>query len=150
MAIDNDSFIDSNNDNNALVVVIRSHPKFLCIVRGIIGQIGEVYELSNTEIADIKHGIDEACSNIIKHAYGGNKNKKIVIRFSLSPSNIKIIIEDSGKKINLNELKGRDLDNLKPGGLGLHIIAKAFDSVTYDETKKKGNRLELIRSLSKK
>ncbi|NJD55951.1 MAG: ATP-binding protein [Nitrospirae bacterium] len=42
-------------------------------------------------------------------------------------------------------MRGRDLDDVRPGGLGLHFIKRVFDEVAYDPKRKAGNRLLLIK-----
>ena len=54
---------------------------------------------------------------------------------------------DSGEKVTPELLKGRDLDDVRPGVLGIHFIRRAFDVAAYDEKKKKGNRLRLVKYL---
>jgi anti-sigma regulatory factor (Ser/Thr protein kinase) len=101
--------------------------------------------MSDSEIEDVKLGVDEACSNIIKYAYRGDTNQKIVIKFVETERNFTVIIEDSGVKASLKEFRGRNLNDIRPGGLGIHLIKKAFDTVILDPRKKKGNRLILTR-----
>ena len=61
-----------------------------------------------------------------------------------------MIIEDSGLKADVASIKGRDLDDIRPGGLGVHLIKRACDVVEFDEKKKKGNRLRLVKYLKVK
>ena len=61
-----------------------------------------------------------------------------------------MVIEDNGIKSDPESMKGRDLDDLKPGGLGIHFIKKVFDVFELDSRKKDGNRLRLIKYLKGK
>jgi anti-sigma regulatory factor (Ser/Thr protein kinase) len=128
-------------------ITIPSHPKYLCIVRKTTSAVGELYGIPDTDLEDIKLAIDEACSNVIKHAYGGDATKKIVVKYTVTKNLFKVIIEDSGIKAQIEFMQGRSLNDVRPGGLGIHFIRRVFDGLRFDEKKKKGNRLILSKTL---
>ena len=135
---------------NSIIISIPSHPKYLCMVRDVTVRMGELNGVDEAIIDNIKLAVDEACSNVIKHAYKRDTDKKIVIKYKVTDRAFEIIIEDSGIKAKPGSLKGRDLDDIRPGGLGLHLIKRAFDVFEFDKKKKKGNRLKLIKYLKEK
>jgi len=126
---------------------IPSHPKYLSVVRDVTERLGTVYGMDRKLRGDIKLAIDEACSNVIKHSYKGDTSKKIRLIYEINGELFKVIIDDSGVKADIKSLKGRNLDDVRPGGLGIHFIRKIFDVFRLDETKKRGNRLVLIKYL---
>lgn len=126
---------------------IPSHPKYLSVVRDVTERLGTVYGMDRRLRGDIKLAIDEACSNVIKHSYKGDTSKKIRLIYEINGELFKVIIDDSGVKADIKSLKGRNLDDVRPGGLGIHFIRKIFDVFRLDETKKRGNRLVLIKYL---
>ena len=128
-------------------ITVPSHPKYLSVVRKTTDAFGKLNELPEQDLEDIKLAIDEACSNVIKHAYGGDETKKIVVKYTVTKKLFKIIIEDSGTKAHIEFMQGRSLNDVRPGGLGIHFIRRVFDGVRFDEHKKKGNRLILSRAL---
>lgn len=132
---------------NSVIITISSHPKYLSIVRCVTVGIGELSGLQPAEIEGIKLAVDEACSNVIKHAYRGDIGKKIVVKYKVTKKSFEVTIEDNGIKSDVESMKGRDLDDLKPGGLGIHFIRKIFDVFELDSRKKDGNRLRLIKYL---
>jgi len=103
--------------------------------------------MTDSVIEDVKLAVDEACANVIKHAYRGDTRQKIVVKFKLREKGFEVIIEDSGIKAQPELIAGRNLDEVRPGGLGIHFIKKTFDVFQFDEKKTKGNRLRLIRYL---
>ncbi len=135
---------------DSAIITIPSHPKYLSIVRAVTGKMAELSGMAESAIEDVKLAVDEACSNVIKHAYKGNVNQKIILRFKTSPKGFEVIIEDNGLKVHPESLVGRDLEDIKPGGLGIHFIKKVFDIFALDEKKKKGNRLRLLRYMKGK
>lgn len=134
---------------NLIIITIPSHPRYLSIVRAVSGKIAELSGIPDSEVEDVKLAIDEACSNVIKHAYKGDVNQMIILRFKTSSKNFEVTIDDNGIKANPDSLKGRDLTDIRPGGLGIHFIKRVFNIFELDEKKKKGNRLRLIKYLKK-
>jgi serine/threonine-protein kinase RsbW len=132
---------------DSVTITIPSHPKYLSIVRSVTGKMAQIYEITESLTEDMKLAVDEACANVIKHAYRGDITKKIVLKYKITKKSFNVIIEDSGIKAQTDLIKGRSLDDIRPGGLGIHFIKRVFDVFQFDETKKKGNRLILIKSM---
>jgi serine/threonine-protein kinase RsbW len=132
---------------DSITITIPSHPKYLSVVRSVTVKVGQMNGMKEELLEDIKLAVDEACANVIKHSYRGNTSGKIVIKYTTTPENYRVIITDNGIKAHNDLLKGRDLDDVRPGGLGIHFIKRVFDVFELDEKKKKGNRLILIKHL---
>lgn len=128
-------------------ITVPADPKYLSLVRDMTARMGVLGEIEGLVIDTLKLAIDEACANIIKHAYKGDTGKNIRIHYRITKETFEAVIEDSGEKVTPELLKGRDLDEVRPGGLGMHFIKRAFDVAAYDEKKKKGNRLRLVKYL---
>jgi anti-sigma regulatory factor (Ser/Thr protein kinase) len=133
-----------------VMITVPSHPKYLSLVRAVTVTMGAQNGVDDTVIEHMQHAVDEACSNVIKHAYGGDPNEKIGVTLRISQEAFEVIIEDNGRKADLASIKGRALDDIRPGGLGVHLIKRACDVVEFDEEKKKGNRLRLVKYLKVK
>jgi anti-sigma regulatory factor (Ser/Thr protein kinase) len=130
---------------DSVVVTIPSQAKYLSVVRAATVNIGKLYGMDEPVIEDVKLAVDEACSNVIKHAYKGNPSRKIVVKYRAIQDRFEVIIEDNGMKGRMELMKGRSLDDIRPGGLGIHFIKRVFDVFEFDEKKKDGNRLILIK-----
>jgi anti-sigma regulatory factor (Ser/Thr protein kinase) len=129
------------------MITVPSHPKYLSLIRAVTVMIGTQNKVDETVIRHMEHAVDEACSNVIKHAYAGDPNEQIGVTLRISPEAFEVIIEDSGLKADVASIKGRGLDDIRPGGLGVHLIKRACDVFEFDEEKKKGNRLRLVKYL---
>jgi len=134
---------------DSTLIAIPSHPKYLCMIRDVTARIGQLHNVPETDIEHIKLAVDEACSNVIKYAYRGDTTKKILIKFRLRKKGFEVVIEDSGEKAKSELIEGRSLSDVRPGGLGVHLIRRAFDVVSFDDRKKKGNRLVLVKYLER-
>lgn len=133
-----------------ILIKIPSNPKYLTIVRSVTEKVCSLFSFKRELMEEFKHAIDEACSNVIKYAYGFDSTKDIIIKFKVSKDRFMVVIEDKGKKANIEMIKGRALEEVKPGGLGVHFIKRVFDVYKFDSRKKIGNRLILIRELKSK
>jgi serine/threonine-protein kinase RsbW len=63
----------------------------------------------------------------------------------MTKKGFEVLIEDHGVKAQPESIEGRNLDDIRPGGLGIHLIKRAFDIFQFDQRKRRGNRLKLIR-----
>lgn len=136
--------------SEAIEIKLPSDPKFLKIIRSAMNHVGETMGFSQDETNNITLAVDEACSNIIKHAYGGSTNQPIHILCHLYKDRLEILLRDFGKKADINEIKSRELDDVRPGGLGVHLIKSVMDIVNYDNSLEQGNQLRLVKFVGKK
>ena len=129
---------------DSVVIKVRSDPKYLSLVRSVTAKVGGLCGLSESTTEDIKLAVDEACSNVIKHAYGGDTHQSILVKYRMTKKGFEVLIEDSGVKVQPDSIEGRDLEDIRPGGLGVHLIKRAFDFYQFDQRKRRGNRLKLV------
>jgi anti-sigma regulatory factor (Ser/Thr protein kinase) len=98
------------------------------------------------DIADLVLAVDEALTNVIRHGYGGAAGKPIElslreVRDGAGRAGVEIVVRDYGRQVPLDRICGRDLDDLRPGGLGVHIIRNVMESAEYSHAKGGGMRL---------
>ncbi|MDD2706382.1 MAG: ATP-binding protein [Verrucomicrobiae bacterium] len=94
--------------------------------------------------------VDEACTNIIRHAYEGKTDGRIELDLFSDHDFWEVRLRDYGKKCPPEKLRGRPLSEVRPGGLGLHFIRFAFDEVIFDTNQTEGTCLRLRKKISKK
>ena len=94
---------------------------------------------------EVKLAIDEALQNIIRHAYDFDKTKKITIKLEkISDTSLKAELRDFGTRVSSNKIKPRALDDIKPGGLGIHFIKSITKKFSYEHQDDGGTILTLI------
>lgn len=108
-----------------------SHPGNLCLVRDFVRQFLAAIELPDAEKDLIVLGLDEACTNVIRYAYEHCTNKLIVLSCERADDGITFRLRDFGTQCSKEKLKGRPLELVQPGGLGIHLIHRAFTQVDY-------------------
>lgn len=91
-------------------------------------------------------GVDEACTNIIRHAYHLRDDQPIALSLEANSRCVCLRLRDYGCQCSPDAMKGRAHDLIKPGGLGLHLIRNAFDNVDYI-LKRRGTELVLTKKL---
>ena len=95
--------------------------------------------------------IAEAAQNIVKHAYKDEPDSKdiMVVEISCKDNKLKIAFYDMGTPVDPEKVKHREIDNIKPGGLGTFFIQEIMDVVEFQDKKKKPwiNHLVLTKQL---
>lgn len=102
--------------------------------------------LTEEEAATLILAIDEACTNIIRHAYQ-HRCRPLRITFERRRCHLRVTLRDYGKNCAPSEIRGRALEDVRPGGVGVHIIRQVFDDVIYTP-KPRGTELVLIKRVS--
>lgn len=136
----------SKNANHMASITIPSHPMYLSMVRVFLEKLLKLIDLPTSTIEDLKSAVDEACSNVIKYAYKNDYTKSIKVAVECSADIIIVVIEDRGEGPADKDFKGRELSDIRPGGLGMHFIRKAFDKVSFIR-RRSVNKLTLMRRL---
>jgi len=80
---------------------------------------------------DIVLALDEALQNVIRHAYDGRDDGSIVIDIERHGPKLVFFVRDYAPPINVDKVRPRDLDDVKPGGLGTHLIREIMDEVEF-------------------
>lgn len=91
-------------------------------------------------------GVDEACTNIIRHAYHLQDDQPISLSLEGKNDCVCVRLRDYGKQTEPQAMKSRPADLIRPGGLGLHLIRNAFDQVDY-VLRSRGTELVLTKNL---
>ena len=133
---------------------LQSNPTMLCVVRSAVTRLTEKLGFPEPECRAVVRAVDEALTNIIRHAYRGQTGRPIEASFrsirvrrdgGQRPA-LEILLEDQGVKVDRAKLRGRRLEDVRPGGLGLHFIHQSMDTVEFRHRKGK-NRLRLVKFL---
>jgi len=126
-----------------VTLTVPSHPKYLYVVRSALYPILVNAGFNRKDSRRTILAVDEACSNIIKHAYDGDPSKTITLTIIDTADRFTVRLRDYGKKTDTSKIAPRDLADIRPGGLGTLFIGAAFDVVTYDTTGEQGTLLTL-------
>ena len=128
---------------------IASRPDCLRLVRTMVREAGDANGCGDDCISQMVMAVDEACQNIIRHAYLGDPDGEIVVDIRRQGETIEIHLLDFAAPVDVSSSKPRRLDEVKPGGLGTHFIQECVDECGFltppDGT---GNCLRLVKKIT--
>jgi serine/threonine-protein kinase RsbW len=148
---------ERNGDSSSSLLLrleLPSDPSLLCAVRGAVERLTESMGFSAADCRAVTLAVDEALTNIIRHSYNGRPDRPIEMFFrsvhrhakdkTTEGLGLEILLCDRGPSIERAQLCMRALEEVKPGGLGLHFIQQSMDVVEYKRAKGT-NRLRLVK-----
>jgi len=120
----------------------------LRLIRNAVRETSEFCGFSKTDVGDIVLAVDEACQNVIRHAYGGKGIGDISIELRQRSDAMIVMIRDFADPVDISKVKPRDLDDIRPGGLGTHLIQEVMDEVDFlPPPIDGGNLLRLVKKI---
>jgi len=102
---------------------------------------------SDLERGRIVLAADEAVTNVIRHTYRSVPDLPIILSATVNDGFFDLRLRDYGPPVDANALKGRDLEDIRPGGLGLLLLQSVFTKVEH-LTLPDGNEWHLGKPLS--
>jgi len=123
---------------------VRSDPRLLRCIRNLVRGWLEACELEREATDEMVLAIDEACSNAIRHSYGGECDRFVELTLRADHDVVEVRLCDQGEPCPpenrvRRELQAPDPDRLKPGGLGVQLMHRAFDEVDFCPDRTTGN-----------
>jgi len=117
-------------------------------LRTAVRECVEASGCSENPTADIVLAVDEACQNVIRHAYTGDPEGVIELLVRREGGDLVFSLFDSAPEIDPSKVKPRDLDDVRPGGLGTHFIRKVMDQTDFlPRPPGSGNLLRMVKRI---
>ena len=157
-------------DDSRLVTVKRSTDAVAVHTPGDVSYLGHIRELvcdlahkvgfPSEDIAKIEMAVDEACTNIVEHAYAPDANwrwqqQRPEIRIVVRIAHDQLIVElnDHGQHFDFAAYRPANVQdraqNMQTGGYGIAIMRQFMDEVVYTSSDAEGNTLRLVKYLKK-
>lgn len=138
-----------------ILLKIPGETNYLDKIRSFIGGIASEVGFNEEDLYKIETAVDEACANVIEHAYEEEAEvKPLIISIEVTPSKLIISIIDYGKGFNLNLIKPPDIPKFiaekRDGGFGLFLIKTLMDEIDYRSEPNTYNELTLIKYIKPK
>lgn len=136
-----------------MVVQLVSQPRYLAPTRRLVHEFCRQFGFDDRGAGQVALAVDEALCNVIRHGYGQRPDGPIWIKLwpyaSIERQNagVRIVIEDEARQVDPSQIKGRPLEEIRPGGLGVHIIREVMDESVYERREVVGMRLTMVRRL---
>ena len=120
----------------------------LATIRQFVAQTGHDLGLDERMIYELQLAVDEASTNVVRHAYGG-QGGEVEVTVEEIESGVRMIVRDWGEPFDPMRVPAPDvsapLEQRKLGGLGLFLISQVMDSVSFAFDAEQGNTLTMVK-----
>lgn len=95
---------------------------------------------------DLVLALDEACQNVIRHAYGPDREGDIGLAIERKGDELVFLVTDWAPRTDPARVRPRDPDDVRPGGLGTFLIQEVMDAADFVEPPPGcGNLLRMVK-----
>lgn len=130
-------------------LVVSGYFENLSIISEFVVHAAALAGLDERAVYAIQMAVDEACTNIISHAYGGEGYGSIRLVYQIQPDGFQVTIYDQGRPFDPTQIPEFDptlpLDQRAKGGMGLFLIHRSVDRVEFKFGTPDGNQLLLFK-----
>ena len=130
-------------------ITVSGHYKNLAKISAFIEQAARQAGLDEQAVYAVQMAVDEACSNIIEHGYGGEGRGSIRLACQIQKDGLQVMIRDQARPFDPSQVPKLDTDaslsKRKPRGMGLFFIRKLVDKAEFEMDTPNGNRLILFK-----
>lgn len=131
---------------------IESRTERLIAVRDFVSGAAREFGFNDEEISKIALAVDEACTNVIKHAYKFDPGKQLNVTVKRGDGAFEVSIRDTGKQFNPAGLEPPDmkeyLTHFRRGGLGVYLMKTLMDKIEYNFEPGQPNEVRLTKYLT--
>jgi serine/threonine-protein kinase RsbW len=125
-----------NPQDSIVEVTLPSSTRHLHAMRMLTSTLAESMGFGRKESETTALAVEEALTNVMEHSYHGDTNRRMQVIFEMQPEKFTIRILHNGDQVDAGKVsRADDLSNFlsqkKKGGLGILIMKKCMDEVTY-------------------
>lgn len=132
---------------------VTSEPENLARIAEFITDSARTLGLGEDEVFAVEMAVDEACANVIEHAYGGEPGGSIEITCALEADRFEVTIHDYGEAFDPEKVPCPDtccsLEEREVGGLGVYFMKTLMDEVRFEFDSSKGNTLTMTKVMAR-
>ena len=132
---------------------VPSSTENLALIREFVSNVGQQAGLDAKDVSKLELAVDEACANVIEHAYGHDTSKEVIIRATFDEEALRIDVEDTGRGFDPDSVEPSELEQLvrerKSGGLGMRLMKQLMDEVRYEIEPGRKNELHMVKRLKR-
>lgn len=130
-----------------------AEPSDLSDIRRFVQEIGHNLSLDDASLYALELAVDEACTNIIMHAYKG-RGGRLEIQIDRIDDRVQVVIRDWGQAFDPDAIPDPDvnapLEQRPVGGVGLFLMRQMMDRVDFQFSEKDGNTLTMAKQLHRR
>ncbi|HFD81007.1 MAG TPA: ATP-binding protein [Gammaproteobacteria bacterium] len=117
------------------------------LLRSVLREAASLAGLDEEGSNAVVLAANEACMNIIQHAYAMDPNGRIDVTVLREEGALVLLLRDYAGPVDPDTLCSRDLDEIRPGGLGMHLIDCLVDERCFLEVPEGGGNLLRLKKL---
>jgi sigma-B regulation protein RsbU (phosphoserine phosphatase) len=127
---------------------LAAQPERLAEIRDAVAEACRGAGCEEPCTRDVVLAVDEACQNVIRHAYRGDPHGEIELEMSRDGERLVIYLRDFAPPVDPEAVRPRSLEDVRPGGLGTHFIHELMDEETWlDASPGPGNVLRMVKRI---
>jgi sigma-B regulation protein RsbU (phosphoserine phosphatase) len=144
LAIDDRNVVDARHESDTgrmqpalaeieelLEITVPARADRLRMIRQMVSLAATCVGFSDEGASDLMLAVDEACQNIIRHGYRGDPNGQIRIRLTREGEELVVLLRDYAPPVDQDSVRPRDLADVRPGGLGTHLMRECVDDMRF-------------------
>ncbi|HHJ15261.1 MAG TPA: ATP-binding protein [Gammaproteobacteria bacterium] len=124
-----------------------SRPSRLALLRSVVRDAAGMVGLDDDASDAVVLAVNEACMNIIQHAYGMDPDGRIDLTLIQDADALVVQLRDYAAPVDVSQVRSRDLDDVRPGGLGVHMMQSLMDECEFMEPPPEGGNLLQMKKL---
>jgi len=137
--------------NKSSQLKVKSRTENLSEIRDFVSGNARAADIPEVTVENIILAVDEACTNIIKHAYNLSPEGEIIIKIDYDEEKFMVTIIDYGKSFEPDRVPLPDLQKYyrehRVGGLGMYLMKSLMDDVEYISIPGKYNQVLLSKNI---
>jgi serine/threonine-protein kinase RsbW len=118
------------------------------IIRMFVSSVARKVGFTEDAVNTIELAVDEACSNVIEHAYDGRDDQDIGVAVRIDYRKLTVLVTDRGKSFDFKGMEMPDmkkyLAEIRVGGLGIYLMKMLMDEVDY-RSDADGNEVRMVK-----
>ena len=122
---------DTPIEGSLCALTVPARASSLKLVRRAVSETSTACGFSQEQCQDLVLAVDEACQNVVRHAYGETSEGDMGIDIRSEGGSFVVLIRDYAPSVDVAKIKPRALDDVRPGGLGVHFIREVMDVVEH-------------------
>ena len=150
------STVEEPSESLARSIILKAQFENLDWVREFVSNAGEECGLKPSAIYAVQLAVDEAFSNVVEHAYGGECLEEVQCTCQITDQALIVTLRDCGHPFDPQKVPNPDLNTdlqrRRVGGLGLYFMRQLMDEVdfTFDTDPRTGKQCNILRMVKRK
>ncbi len=136
-------------DERLFRIDVPARPGRLKLLRTLVAEVAANSGCPEDVARDLTLAVDEACQNVIRHAYGHDEAGRMILEARMKGGCLVFYLRDFAPPVDVTQVCPRDLEDVRPGGLGIHLMRAVLDEVEFmPPPEDGGNILKMVKRIS--